>query len=963
MVGGRVKLSWLAVLASVVALASVGLGDQRVNASPVSLYDSIVDGEWRTVQGSTWLAQSFSTGSSPVSVSSVRAWFRNANESNSGATGTTYSIAIRANTGGVPGALVGSVVSGVSLPAWSENSDTHVPAGAISLSANTTYFVVVTAGAGGTAGWKCNATTVGTDVTPTPTFTALSSSDAGTNWAALSGTCAGKHFSMAVNAATQSTPLLSSFGDVSATLGDSTVTIAEPAASAAGSFAYSSSDSGVASVSGDQLAFVGVGSATITADFTPSDAVAYTTASISMTVTVSAAPPPTTTTTTTTTTAPTTTVPPPTVPVTQTPTTSVATPVASSSTSSTTTTTAASAATTVPPTTQPEAVSTTAPLPQPPSDNPFDNSDREPVEVRIEASVGAVADGTAVVIRSSSLAPEAALMVTVFSEPQVLLQSTADASGRFEAVVELPEGLESGRHTLVVSTSTTNGAIDVAGAFLLDDAGRFTSIVQPTVLTDFAGANDSRLERALEYGRDPYDPRSRPLTTASIVVAATSLLALMGSVGASGLMTGSSSGGSTGTASVEKTAGDDGQRKRKSRGKLAGVVTKKLKGLQIESSARGDISGTWAIAGTAATDSFSRSAPAPLGKWSAMAPRIFVDGAWARAMFGSLGFATWIAGAVVGVSAAFVGTPSPIIPAFGFMVALAVLGILDAGAGAVAWIAIVLSSLLTGHLDGWPEVRTLLGIGLLLSSISLLAHVIRPLRRYVAENSFERWERMLDYLIMPVFVAYAGGSLVKALNGLSGLKVISPEQIVTMRWAVIVAVVVRLAVEDVAAHLYPQRMKQVQPAKLVSPGRAVTSASIVLRTLVFFMIAEPFFGINATTIVAGVLLAVPLVLKMWEDDLPNSKFMHKWLPRGHFRFFVMLVLGAYLSVQLIGDGGPDRLQLSFIPLLLPGVVVGVVELFARSGGNWSSVALKRSLGAVTWTIAAGLTTGVIILFR
>ena len=59
--------------------------------------------------------------------------------------------------------------------------------------------------------------------------------------------------------------------------------------------------------------------------------------------------------------------------------------------------------------------------------------------------------------------------------------------------------------------------------------------------------------------------------------------------------------------------------------------------------------------------------------------------------------------------------------------------------------------------------------------------------------------------------------------------------------------------------------------------------------------------------------------------------------------------------QLIGsDGGADAVRSSFIWLLLPGVLIGVIELLGRSGGNWPNVALRRSLGAVVWLGAAAM---------
>ncbi|MFZ9482772.1 MAG: hypothetical protein ACO3AV_07720 [Ilumatobacteraceae bacterium] len=556
------------------------------------------------------------------------------------------------------------------------------------------------------------------------------------------------------------------------------------------------------------------------------------------------------------------------------------------------------------------------------------------------------------------------VVVTVYSEPTELLRAQAGADGTFRAMLSLPVSLDPGRHTLVSETQVAGSAVHVAGGFVLDDEGRFGTIVQPSALHDFAGADDARIVRALEYGKRVYDPRTRPLTTAAIVIAATSLLASIGSTRLGGTTGGGAAPVGRGGPAPTTAETAPSEKKGKSKAKLAQVVTKKLKGIQIESSARGDLSATWGVIGTATIDRLSRDVPRPLGTWSKMAPRIVVDGAWLRAMFGSAGLVTWAVGAVLGACAAFIGTDSPLTPSFGFILALMLLGILDAAAGAVGWLVVVVIGLLTGDEIGWHEFLTLLGLGLLFSSVSLLAHVIRPLRRYVAGNSFERWERILDYVIMPVFVAFAAGSMLKALNGLSGLELISAGQVSTTRWFVGFGILGRLAVEDLAAHLYPQRMTMVQPGKLTSPGRAVTSVAIATSAILLLLLLQPFFGLNAITIGAVVLTALPKVLKMWEDDFPNSTALNKWTPRGHLQFFVLLVLGAYLAATLIGPGAsPERMRAALIPMLLPSTAFAVIEVFGRSGGTWPNVALKRGLGVVTWTIAVGIVTGTLILFR
>ena len=609
------------------------------------------------------------------------------------------------------------------------------------------------------------------------------------------------------------------------------------------------------------------------------------------------------------------------------------------------------------------------PKPQAASRNIFSDTEGEQVAVVIQARKGNRAAGTPVQVSAVGLVPGSTVIITIFSDPRELGRGVVDENGNFEATVVLPE-LEAGRHTVLVESVGKSGAIQVAGAFVLDEDGTIERLVQPSIITNFAGPDDPRLTRALKNGRSVWDVAARPLTTAAIMIAAVGLLAFAGAGGLSGTSATAAAGGlatsrglAAAGAAAAAAAASAGESRKRSRGKLANTVTKKLKGINITSDARGDLSRTWALPGTSATDSFSRTSPVTVGPWSKILPRLIVDGAWARAMFGSLGFALWPLAVGVAISATIVDGSTPVVPAFGILLALVVIGILDAGAGAVGWLTLTVIAATTGKITEWADVRTLLGMGVLFATLSLMAHAIRPLRRYVATNSFERWERVFDYVMMPVFVAFAAGAFLKALNGLSGLQIVDAIQIADLRWAAFAAILVRLAFEDIASHLYPERMKMVQPKKLVDQTRPAGAVALIVRSILFLFIAEPFFGVTATTIIAAIMLAIPVALKFWEDELPNSVWINRWFPRGALRFCLLLFLGLYLTSVLIGpDGGEAALKASFLWLLIPGVAEGVIELFGRHGGNWPKIWLKRTLGACIWLTSVSIVTGVFTPF-
>jgi hypothetical protein len=93
------------------------------------------------------------------------------------------------------------------------------------------------------------------------------------------------------NSTVKATPTFSSWSNVTKTFGDANYTVTAPTVtgSLAGSFAYSSSNTGVISISGTTFTVQGGGSATITATFTPTDTVNYNSASTTNTITVNKA--------------------------------------------------------------------------------------------------------------------------------------------------------------------------------------------------------------------------------------------------------------------------------------------------------------------------------------------------------------------------------------------------------------------------------------------------------------------------------------------------------------------------------------------------------------------------------------------------------------------------------------------------------------------------------------------------
>jgi hypothetical protein len=936
----------------------------------VTLYDNTsVDGLWTSSAG-VELAQSFNTDASGESLGAVTIHVRNANFTNtSSSPSSTYSVYHYSSVAAHPGSLLATFVTNETTTSFEDQLITFPLSTPVALAPSTQYFIVVSGSSGGTLGWKYNHLIVTTNVSPTPTFSSLISSNSGTSWSSTIS-----DFIMSVQGQPLTATTLSSFANVNATLGQTPQTIVAPTPSVPGTFLYTSSNPSVASVSGSQLNFVATGTTTITAQFTPQDATFFAPATATMTVTVAPAvvvgPVATTTTSTTTTTTTTTPVKKP-----PTTTTTPSGPSSPSSGATTTTTLPASAATTSTTTTTPSDTSTTTtlagagststssgdsgpptepysdPVASPPSNDIFSGNDGYQVVAQLQVTPGDVASGAPFYVSASGADPGSSITVVIHSTPTTVVNGTIGTDGTFSTNGQLPSTVEPGQHLFIADAVVGGQTQEVVGAFTVDTKGDFVTIVQPAIITGFTGKNDPRIQRALRFGVALYDVKSHTHSTAAVLVAGGAVLALVGSGGLVG-RTLNTSGSSSSSSS-----------KHQHQSKVASATTKKLKALTAGDSAWGDKSTTWQTSITHHVDAFSRTYPFVVGSYSALMPRLLLDGAWIRAVLGARALVLWFVGLVLGVLTLFFHSGAPFVPSVTLLFVIVGLAIFDATAGALAWLVIALCSLVSGQIQGWADFRTLLGLGVLVATVPLLAHAIRPLRRYVADSTSERWERLIDYTLMPLFLAFAVSSMAKALDGLSGLTILSPTNIADVRWLVGGLILARLIGEDLAAHFYPERSRNVQPPKLAAPKIYVSYGSLIFKFALYLLVMDPYFGVTWTTVLAALLLAIPGVMKLYENKLPNSKILHRWLPRGFTSFVFMMVLGSFVAYEILGPNGTGgSIKTNFLWLLVPGLVFSVLEEFGREGTDWTNEWVRRVLGLGVWFLGAGIVTGGIVLF-
>ena len=566
---------------------------------------------------------------------------------------------------------------------------------------------------------------------------------------------------------------------------------------------------------------------------------------------------------------------------------------------------------------------------------------RRHIVVAFDLEVGEPARGRTVWTDAVLLEPSSPVTGTVHSRARTLFSDRAEWDGTFSAAAALPS-LEPGAHSVIVRATTDAGrSVTVAGGFELDEEGVVVSIAAPRPLVQ-AQPDDPRILRALGAGLPAHDARADLYATAVVGVVAAVVAGMVG--------TGAAVRG-TGGAHARRRAARARAREAAAGGQALDASTV----LTVPEEGLGDRSGTWRWPHTDRADALTWRLSTLGASRSTVLPRLAGDGAWARAMFGGLGYGTWLVAAIAALAAAQSDLLAPAAPS---LLALVALGILDASAGAVGWIVLTTASLLTGSVHGVEDVRTIIGLGLLIMAMPLVANLVRPLSRpHPLATPAARLERAIDYLVAPVVAALVAGGAAMALNGFSGLELLSPAHLAALLWTVAVAVVVRYGLEDLSAALYPSRRRDLTASARGRPSRGWTVVSAALAFGLAVFAAQPFVGLSAVVVVVSALSVMPALLFLVQDYLPDSPVLHRWLPRGLPRVLIVVLASAAIATVFIGDGAPEAVPPAMVLMVLPGITLAVASAFGRSGPSRPDTALTRLGGVLTWVVLVSVIAG------
>jgi hypothetical protein len=378
----------------------------------------------------------------------------------------------------------------------------------------------------------------------------------------------------------------------------------------------------------------------------------------------------------------------------------------------------------------------------------------------------------------------------------------------------------------------------------------------------------------------------------------------------------------------------------------------------------GDRSRTWQNRFTASTDLLSKIFTLWLSKFSPLLARTSTDASYLRAIFGSLSFITLPLALIFGVKALIDTGAQAMAPALITVIAIVAIGILDAFAGFIAAAIFFLGVLVSGHMTSRDELLTVAGLMLIFFAPALLASAVRPLRRLV-RNTDEGWERITDYALAILLTGWTVDKMINALNGLSSVQLAITFQATQIAIWSSAMVAIRIIGEDVTTYHYPVRLNSVS-VRLPEPDVRQKAIGSALKTLIFISLAAPFVGVNLQLLLGALIFLFPLIADLtFAERIPKFEIMHRFVLRGTFKVVMLVFIGAMFGSYMQGlfQSPKDFLKWSFVLLTIPGLIIAVLEWFAKepkvdwkesNQGRW----IYRVASVIIFVLAVQMVRGV-----
>ena len=513
----------------------------------------------------------------------------------------------------------------------------------------------------------------------------------------------------------------------------------------------------------------------------------------------------------------------------------------------------------------------------------------------------------------------------------VLIDQITESEAQ-ELDIQIPPETPSGYHQIEIE--------------VYDDAGTIsakTILFCKNLLGEIKWDNNCPdLVEAAEGFMQPYDPLDNPEDTQSTQIAAFALLAA--------LAAGKAAGGKNSDNSRDGSAEQEGEQSREDYEEsedsedLASVGAGGL-ALIKRKDGWGDRSKTWRIKRTDSVDLGWKRLAESISSFSPLAARTFGDGSYLRAMVGSLSTLLYPVALGLGIYALLDSDRQALPPATWVVIAIALLGTIDAAAGLLASATFVIGVAVSGNIFSREEVLTVAGLSIIFFAPALLASAIRPIRRLIS-GADDRWERITDYALVGLLSFWSIEKIVGALNGLSGLKLPISADARQIALIVAIAITLRVIMEDLATYAYPVRLEKVSP-DYKDPSTFQQVISLEFKTFLFVTLAIPFVGFNIQLALGTFFFLLPSILGLTVGDrYPKLPVIGRILPKGALKIVAMVFIGSIFANWAEGlfENPEDFIPWSFALLAIPGLFLKFAgDLSQKPKNDWRRTDFGRTV--------------------
>jgi uncharacterized repeat protein (TIGR02059 family) len=531
------------------------------------------------------------------------------------------------------------------------------------------------------------------------------------------------------------------------------------------------------------------------------------------------------------------------------------------------------------------------------------DKDGQPLQFNSRGGI-VVKHGNFISISGEGFAPGTLAKTWLFSSPRELGNLNVSTDGSFAADLPITDDIPVGLHVAQVDGLSPDGEVR---SLSLD------------------------VEILPSEGQAEYDPIAKRLAVAALIAQAMALLAL--------------------SRRREDSEGDDDREQ-------ADVSEVSIDQVVGSGGTKSDVYSPPVIR---SIDELLQQIPSRIASTQQLLARIIRDGVYLRALTGVGGVAVAFSGVIIGFFAANSSGFDAVSPSFGWLLALVILGSLDALAGGMAALTIIAVTAISGGIDSTDAIRGLLGLAVLSFAIPLVASTTRPFRRNSAKSENWLWTRTSDAVLLSLFGAWAAGAMYDALPGLYGFTSSAAGRTTTVQVVVLATLIVRFMLEGVATKVTGNRLAYLAGPSLPEPSLGRSVFAIIVRTAIMLFVAEAFIGNNIALWISAAMYAIPKLIALVAHRFPKSAKLKVWLPAGLLRTVVMLFVARWWAsnISSFSEDPATQLQAAFVLLGIPSLVLTLIGWFAGGERKWRSTPVSKVLGIVVLAIGVLTVRGVL----